>query len=133
MKSWKIYLILFFVCLIIGAICIGIWIFQDAKAKQLNAELWTIICVLVPYGIGTIIYFVFGRKKKRYRCTYCESIFKKFSPKCLNCGAIMKESNLLEVPRANSKYKKYLITYIIVLVGDILTFWLFVFALIGII
>lgn len=53
---------IFFLTILIGIpVLIGVYVYRDAKRRNMNALLWTLIAILAPSLIGFIIYlFVRG-------------------------------------------------------------------------
>jgi len=73
---------------------------RDAGRRGMNRALWTFIALLVPNGIGFILYFVM-RKPLQLPCphcgatvdpaaTYCTACGKAVKPACAHCGAPLR-------------------------------------------
>ncbi len=41
---------------------LGIWVYRDAKRKQINAATWVLIVWIIPFFIGCIIYLSIRNK-----------------------------------------------------------------------
>ena len=108
------------VCFIVSLISIGIWTNNDSKRKNLNNRLWTAITVLIPFCIGFAIYFIANPKKSIFECPYCKYIGKKNTNTCPSCGARLTDVNASPSPDPSNK--KYLVTYIISVVGVVIFF-----------
>jgi RNA polymerase subunit RPABC4/transcription elongation factor Spt4 len=72
------------------------YVFRDARRRGMRHVLWTFIVVLVPNGIGFILYFVL-RQPMLGRCpqcrtevkadfNYCPSCHYQLKPVCTSCG-----------------------------------------------
>jgi hypothetical protein len=60
------------------------YINRDAKRRGMNATLWTLLVILVPYLIGVIIYFLM-REPLPYNCPQCGAALSarfNFCPSC---------------------------------------------------
>ena len=53
----------FLLLLLLIPILIGVYVYRDAKRRQMNAVAWTAIAVLAPTFIGLIIYLLVRRNK----------------------------------------------------------------------
>ena len=73
-------------------ICIGIYVYQDAKNRGMEAILWTAISVLIPYFIGLIIYLVVRYNHAAHRCHRCGASVKDSYTLCPQCGAELKST-----------------------------------------
>jgi len=62
MDSTLFFGVLIFVFAALSAF-IGIYVYKDAKARNMDAVLWTLIALLSPYCVGLIIYLVTRSKK----------------------------------------------------------------------
>ena len=68
------------------AVLICVWVYRDAKARGLEAWVWTLV-VLLSSGVGLIIYFLVGRKEARKACPRCGGHIPAGSAYCPCCGA----------------------------------------------
>lgn len=60
------------------------YIYRDAKRRGMNAPLWTLLAIFVPYLIGAIIYFLM-REPLPYNCPQCGATVTarfNFCPSC---------------------------------------------------
>ncbi|MBI2679162.1 MAG: zinc ribbon domain-containing protein [Candidatus Koribacter versatilis] len=73
---------------------------RDAGRRGMNRALWTFLVIIIPNGIGYIIYFIM-RKPMQVPCphcgasaepgfTYCTKCGKALKPSCASCGAQMR-------------------------------------------
>ena len=104
------------ICYIISMICVGIWTFRDAKRRNLNANLWTTLAVLIPFCIGFIVYIAINPKQSSIQCSYCSSIMKKNVSRCPNCGAQMAVAKQT-IAQPDPANKKFFVSYIVCVVG----------------
>jgi hypothetical protein len=78
-------ILLVFLLSIVAEVLLGVWTYRDAKARGLNAALWTVVVLLVPSFIGLIIYLVAGRNQSTGLCPNCSAAIQpnvKFCPAC---------------------------------------------------
>ena len=61
---------MFVVCAIVIAIpvLVGYYVYKDAKKRDMDAVLWTLVAVLVPSLIGLIIYLVVRGNTSTFAC-----------------------------------------------------------------
>lgn len=97
--------------------CLGVWTYRDAKARGLDARIWTVIVVLVPNLMGLLLYFLIGRRQQRVRCASCGGQTEPGKHYCSNCGVSLVQPGMT-VPSDAKHSKKPLIA---ALVGMILT------------
>lgn len=71
-------------------ICTGIYVYQDAKSRGMEALLWTALAVLIPYFIGLIIYLVVRYNHSAHKCHRCGKTVKDTYTVCPQCGAELK-------------------------------------------
>jgi RNA polymerase subunit RPABC4/transcription elongation factor Spt4 len=57
---------------------------RDAKRRGMNATLWTLLAIVVPYLIGVIIYFLL-REPLPYNCPQCGATVSARFNFCPNC------------------------------------------------
>ena len=71
-------------------ICIGLFVYHDAKSRGMEAILWTLAAVLIPYCIGLIIYLVVRYNHSANRCYRCGANVKDTYTLCPQCGVELK-------------------------------------------
>lgn len=76
-------IIVLFLCLVVA---MGLWTYRDAKARGLEAGVWTAVVILIPNFIGLLLYFLVGRKQEQVRCPACGKSTERRKPYCANCG-----------------------------------------------
>ncbi len=62
------------------------YINQDAGRRGMNRLIWTLIAILVPNGLGIVLYFVL-RKPRTATCSQCDAELEpgfSFCPRCRN-------------------------------------------------
>lgn len=60
------------------------YVYRDAKRRGMNAPLWTLVAIFVPYLIGVIIYFLM-REPLPYNCPQCGASVNARFTFCPNC------------------------------------------------
>ena len=72
------------------AALIGIYVYRDAKRRNMNAVLWTIIAVLAPSLIGFIIYLLVRTNHSNLKCPRCDAAVTESYVVCPRCGAKLR-------------------------------------------
>ena len=79
---------------IIITICIpvmvGVYVYRDAKKREMNAVLWALIAIIVPSLIGFIIYLLVRTNYSDLKCPKCNSTVLEQYIVCPNCGNKLK-------------------------------------------
>lgn len=73
-------------------ILVGVYVYRDAKRRNMNAPLWTIIAILAPSLIGFIIYLLVRGNYSNLKCPRCDAIVTEQYVVCPKCGAKLKPS-----------------------------------------
>jgi len=89
-----------------GSCLLGAWavligyVYGDAKRRGMRYVLWTWLAILIPNGIGVILYFILREPLMIYcsRCgncskpgfAYCPSCGSAMAPTCPNCKKIVQ-------------------------------------------
>lgn len=81
---------LVFVLAIASTILIAVWVYKDAKKRNMDAVMWTVLAVLIPSYIGLIIYLVSRQKQKLYACPRCGGEVKENFTVCPTCTLQLK-------------------------------------------
>jgi Predicted amidophosphoribosyltransferases len=86
--SFVILLIMILFTLLVTAVPVvmGIFVYRDAKARGMDALLWTLIAVFAPGFIGLIIYLIMRREHLKLSCPNCGNEVKQTFVSCPNCG-----------------------------------------------
>lgn len=95
--EFKIFLIMIFV-FVAAMISLGVWTYNDAKGRGVNAVLWTVVVLLVPNFMGLLIYFLTARKEAVI-CGNCGKVFSADSNFCPNCGEKIENKNYVKVDK----------------------------------
>lgn len=92
----------FVILYMVTTVLIGVWIYRDAKKRDMDAVLWTLLAILLPSFIGVIVYFASRTKEKLYSCprcggrvkedyAFCPKCSLQFKRKCKSCGLTCDE------------------------------------------
>lgn len=79
---------------------LGVWTFRDARARGLEAGMWTAIVVLVPNLLGFLLYMLIARKQHKVLCSSCSQKTEASKPFCSNCGANLQNHPAMANPAA---------------------------------
>lgn len=71
-------------------ICIGVFVYRDAKTRGMEPILWALVAALVPSFIGLIIYLVVRSGYAVYHCANCGAAVEEQYAVCPRCGADLK-------------------------------------------
>lgn len=103
-----IFPLLLLLAVVLAQIFLALWTYNDAKNRNLNAVMWTIIVLLVPNLIGLLLYFIVGRNQSAVICRVCNSKVPSNSRYCLSCGNEITDIDFTE----KKSGKKYIIAFI---------------------
>lgn len=76
--------------LLLVPILIGIYVYRDAKRRQMNAPVWTIVAVLAPTFIGLIIYLLVRSNYADLSCPKCGTPVAGEYVVCPQCGTLLR-------------------------------------------
>jgi len=62
-----------------------IYIYRDSKKRNMSPVLWVAICILFPYLLGFLVYFLV-RDPMPLKCPECQSVVSKEDKFCQQCG-----------------------------------------------
>lgn len=82
----RIYLGLVFGTILASVVMLVGYVNRDAKRRNMNSTLWTVLVIFIPNAIGFIIYFLL-RQPLMMKCPQCEAAVKpdfNYCPKCKN-------------------------------------------------
>ena len=71
-------------------VVIGVFVYRDARARGMDAVLWTIVAILAPSLIGLIIYLVVRGSHCTLVCPQCRRSVEEGFVTCPHCGAELK-------------------------------------------
>lgn len=82
-------------------VILGLFVYRDAKARGMDALLWTLLAVFAPGFIGLIVYLVVRRDHVKLSCptcggevqqgfVTCPGCGQKLSASCVKCGSALR-------------------------------------------
>lgn len=71
---------------------IGIYVYRDAKRRNMNVAMWTLIALIAPSMVGFIIYLIVRGKYADLTCPNCQTAVKEDYVRCPKCGAKLQPS-----------------------------------------
>ncbi|MDO5409753.1 MAG: zinc ribbon domain-containing protein [Lachnospiraceae bacterium] len=83
-------MLLFPVMLLIIPVLIGVYVYSDARNRNMNAVLWALIAVFAPSLIGFIIYLLVRSSHSNLKCPKCKASVTEQYAVCPNCGTKLK-------------------------------------------
>lgn len=92
-----------FITLLIIAIpfTVAYIVYNNAKSRNMNAWIWTLVSVLLPYFVGVIIYLVVRQSyplANARKCSVCNNGVQQGWKVCPNCGADLSITENTKVP-----------------------------------
>ena len=85
-----IYSLVVLISLLILLIPIGVYVYRDAKRREMNAVMWTLIAVVAPALIGFIIYLLVRGNYPDLQCPQCAGPVAEHYVVCPHCGAKLR-------------------------------------------
>ena len=67
-------------------VCIGVYVYRDARDRGMEAVLWTLAAVLIPGFIGLIVYLFARTRYSVLRCARCGAVVEEDYSVCPQCG-----------------------------------------------
>lgn len=86
-----VFFILVFVLALLIPVLIGIFVYRDAKKRNMDALLWTIIALFAPGFLGLIIYLIMRSRQSDLQCPACAQPVQETYAICPHCGASLQE------------------------------------------
>lgn len=83
------FMLLLFCIGIAIPVWIGFYVYKDAKKRNMDAVVWTIVAVVVPSLIGFIIYIIV-RPNLNMKCPSCSKVINDEFSICPYCGQKLK-------------------------------------------
>lgn len=77
---------------IIVPFIIGIYVYQDARRRGMNAILWGLVAAIAPALIGLIVYLLVRGDYSNLRCPKCDALVKEQFVVCPKCGTKLRAS-----------------------------------------
>lgn len=71
-------------------VCIGVFVYRDAKQRGMEAILWMLIAVLIPGFIGLIVYLFARTRYSPLRCARCGAAVEETYAVCPQCGTNLR-------------------------------------------
>lgn len=87
--GFSIFSILFVMCFFFSLllpILIGVFVYKDAKKRNMDAVLWTVIAIFAPGFIGLIIYLIMRSNYPDLQCPSCAQPVTEAYAICPHCG-----------------------------------------------
>ena len=92
MAVQALYLLPLILMILVIPLSIGLYVYRDAKYRDLNAVLWTFVALLSPMLVGFIIYLLARGSHGVLKCPACASTVAEQFVVCPKCGAKLKDS-----------------------------------------
>lgn len=80
----------FLALLLAVPVLIGVYVYQDASRRGMNAVLWTLASVFAPMFAGFILYLLIRGGHPDLRCPRCGAFVGEAYTACPSCGARLK-------------------------------------------
>lgn len=90
MNEQKIIIAILGAMVVVITLMIGIFVYQDAKKKQMNTVMWTAIALLCPVLIGFVFYLLVRGSYSDMKCTQCGANVREEYVLCPRCGTKLK-------------------------------------------
>lgn len=74
-----------FACMVVAAV----FVYRDAKKRNMNPILWAIVAFVVPFFVGAIAYFVIREPIVSAECPNCGNALQNDAKACEKCGTVM--------------------------------------------
>ncbi len=84
--------IVYLMILLAIPVLIGVYVYNDAKSRGMNASLWTLLAILAPSLIGFIIYMLVRGSYSNMRCPRCNANVDEKYVVCPSCGTKLKRT-----------------------------------------
>lgn len=88
--STMIFLLLLLVVFLTVLVPIGVYVYRDARRRNMNAALWTLIAIIAPALIGFIIYLLVRGNYPDLECPQCGNPVTEQYVVCPRCGAKLR-------------------------------------------
>ena len=70
---------------------IGVYVYRDARAREMPAALWAVVAALCPAFIGLVVYLLARTGRSALRCPGCGGPVRESFALCPRCGAPLKD------------------------------------------
>lgn len=71
-------------------VLIGVYVYRDARRRNMDAALWTLVTMLAPVFIGFIIYLLVRGNYSDLKCARCSATVKEQYVVCPKCGVKLR-------------------------------------------
>lgn len=71
-------------------VLIGVYVYRDARRRNMDAALWTLVTMLAPVFIGFIIYLLVRGNYSDLKCARCSTTVKEQYVVCPKCGVKLR-------------------------------------------
>lgn len=85
-----VFLLLMLAVFLTVPVLIGVYVYQDARRRNMNAVLWTLIAIVAPALIGFIIYLLVRGSYPDLECPQCGAPVTEQYVVCPHCGAKLR-------------------------------------------
>lgn len=80
------------IAILLIAVLLAVYVYRDARRREMNAPLWTLIVVFAPGFIGLIIYLLVRGSHSDLSCPNCYKPVKSNFAVCPHCGTKLRPS-----------------------------------------
>lgn len=88
--STLIMMLPLFAIILILPLVAGIYVYRDAKQRNMNAVMWTLLAILAPFFLGFIIYLLERVNYSNMKCPKCDMVIKEDYVMCPKCGTKLR-------------------------------------------
>ncbi|MGN1157827.1 MAG: zinc ribbon domain-containing protein [Agathobacter sp.] len=81
-------LVVLTLCLVIAALLLG-FVYHDAKKRNMNALLWSLLAVFTPFFLGLIVYLICRNPVSDLQCPRCGAAISTTDKICSNCKSTL--------------------------------------------
>lgn len=90
MQLMAVNVLVLMIVVIMIPVLVGVYVYRDAKRREMNAVLWTLIAIIAPSLIGFIIYLLVRGNYSNLRCPQCNTPVNDQYVVCPGCGAKLR-------------------------------------------
>lgn len=76
--------------LLLVPLLIGVYVYRDARRREMNALLWALIAVLAPGLIGFLVYLLVRGNVADLSCPQCGAAVREDFVRCPHCGTKLR-------------------------------------------
>lgn len=78
--------------IIVVPFIVGVYVYKDARQRDMNAILWALVAAVAPTLIGLIVYLLVRGNYSDLRCPKCDTPVKEQFVICPKCGTKLRSS-----------------------------------------